>query len=155
MALAFAADRADHIFNTFNGVEKTLAGGAWVLCDRYVMSSLAYQSSGTVSSAWLRDINAFALEPDATLFVDTSPEICMERLTLRSFNQDLYHELGELQSVMKRYQQVLSAGGLLGPLLTVNGSEPPDQVHAEVMLKLGPYLNSWQETSQDATPTGA
>src|SRR4051794_5496285 len=39
-ALVFSADRADHLART---VRPALARGEWVVCDRYLLSTLAYQ----------------------------------------------------------------------------------------------------------------
>ncbi|GAA4718888.1 dTMP kinase [Sphingomonas lutea] len=69
-ALLFAAARADHVVKT---IEPALAAGAWVLCDRFVDSSLAYQGgAGGLGVAEVRAINAFAIGngfPDRTLIL--------------------------------------------------------------------------------------
>src|SRR4051794_32222422 len=91
MALAFAADRTDHLFNEHNGVKKLLAEGHWVICDRYVLSSLAYQPSETIDQGWVEKINALAIEPDMTVFLDAQPTVCMERISARSSTDELFH----------------------------------------------------------------
>lgn len=48
MALLFAADRKEHLEKE---IEPRLARGEVVLCDRYVMSSLAYQTAAGTSMA--------------------------------------------------------------------------------------------------------
>ena len=67
-ALLFAAARADHVEKT---VRPALAAGKWVLSDRFVDSSLAYQGgAGGLGIETVREINAFALDgwfPDRTL----------------------------------------------------------------------------------------
>jgi len=67
-ALLFAAARADHIEKT---IRPALEAGRWVLCDRFVDSSLAYQGgAGELGIDAVREINAFALGdafPDRTL----------------------------------------------------------------------------------------
>lgn len=67
-ALLFAAARADHVEKT---IRPALAAGKWVLCDRYIDSSRAYQSgaSGLADSdiLALHAIGSEGLLPDRTL----------------------------------------------------------------------------------------
>ena len=67
-ALLFAAARADHVDKT---IRPALEAGKWVLSDRFVDSSLAYQGgAGGLSIEAVREINAFAIAeyfPDRTL----------------------------------------------------------------------------------------
>lgn len=67
-ALLFAAARADHVEKT---IRPALKAGRWVLSDRFVDSSLAYQGgAGGLGIAAVRAINAFAIGndfPDRTL----------------------------------------------------------------------------------------
>lgn len=73
-ALLFAAARADHVRRT---IRPALAAGSWVLSDRFIDSSLAYQGgAGGLGIAKVRAINAPALDgtlPDRTLVL-ASPE---------------------------------------------------------------------------------
>jgi dTMP kinase len=67
-ALLFAAARADHVGKT---ILPALEAGRWVLSDRFVDSSLAYQGgAGGLGIEAVRAINAFAIGehfPDRTL----------------------------------------------------------------------------------------
>ena len=67
-ALLFAAARADHVETL---IAPALASGRWVLCDRFVDSSLAYQGgAGGLGIEAVRAINAFAIAeafPDRSL----------------------------------------------------------------------------------------
>jgi dTMP kinase len=67
-ALLFAAARADHVRKT---IQPALEAGKWVVSDRFVDSSLAYQGgAGGLGIETLREINAFAIGgwfPDRTL----------------------------------------------------------------------------------------
>jgi dTMP kinase len=67
-ALLFAAARADHFERT---VEPALKAGRWVVCDRFVDSSLAYQGgAGGLGIETVRGLNSFATSgqfPDRTL----------------------------------------------------------------------------------------
>ena len=67
-ALLFAAARADHVEKT---IRPALDSGRWVLCDRFVDSSLAYQGgAGALGLDAIRAVNALAIGdclPDRTL----------------------------------------------------------------------------------------
>jgi dTMP kinase len=70
-ALLFAAARADHVART---IRPALDGGQWVLCDRFVDSSLAYQGGaggiGTAGVMALHAVGSRGLLPDRTLLLD-------------------------------------------------------------------------------------
>ena len=51
IAALFAADRLDHISNRVNGIVKHLEEGTTVLCDRFYLSSFAY-NGGVVPLEW-------------------------------------------------------------------------------------------------------
>ena len=67
-ALLFAAARADHVVKT---IAPAALAGKWVLSDRFIDSSLAYQGgAGGLGIEAVRAINAFGIEewfPDRTL----------------------------------------------------------------------------------------
>jgi len=67
-ALLFAAARADHVDKV---IKPAIIAGQWVLSDRFVDSSLAYQGgAGGLGIDRVRDINAFGIDdwfPDRTL----------------------------------------------------------------------------------------
>ena len=69
-ALLFAAARADHFERT---VAPALNAGRWVVCDRFVDSSLAYQGgAGGLGIEVVRELNSFAIGghfPDRTLIL--------------------------------------------------------------------------------------
>jgi dTMP kinase len=69
-ALLFAAARADHVEKT---IRPALESGRWVIADRFVDSSLAYQGgAGGLGIEAVRAINAFAIGeqfPDRTLIL--------------------------------------------------------------------------------------
>jgi dTMP kinase len=97
MALLFAADRLDHLDTV---VLPALAEGKTVVSDRYVLSSLAYQSvtspEGEKSVAWIREINARAIRADLTLVFDVDDAVAAERRALRGGPAEIY-EVSDIQ----------------------------------------------------------
>ena len=83
-ALLFAAARSDHVERL---IRPALAAGNWVICDRFVDSSRAYQGGGGgLSDAdvlALHRIGSGGLLPDMTLLFDVTPDEAAARLDLR------------------------------------------------------------------------
>jgi dTMP kinase len=103
MALLFASDRLDHLEAE---VLPLLRDGVSVICDRYDLSSLAYQSA--TSSAdnaeetarvvqWIRELNRHARRPDLTIILDVDAERAAQRRRQRGGGRDLYED-PELQT---------------------------------------------------------
>ena len=88
-ALLYAAARAQLVEER---VRPALAQGAWVLLDRFVDSSLAYQGAGRrLGIDSVRAINRFAtgdLVPDRTLLLRLAPVTGRERQARRGETQD-------------------------------------------------------------------
>ena len=83
--LLFAASRAQLIREV---IRPSLAAGSWVLCDRYVYSSLAYQGHARgLGRDLVARANAPATEgllPDAVVVLDLPPEAALQRALARS-----------------------------------------------------------------------
>ena len=79
-ALLFAASRAAHVVQR---IEPALQAGRFVLCDRYVDSSVAYQGVGRqLGTEAVAEVNAFAtggLQPDLTVLLDLEPAAARAR----------------------------------------------------------------------------
>lgn len=83
-ALLFAAARADHVEHL---IRPALEAGRWVICDRFVDSSRAYQGgkdglSGADILA-LHQIGSAGLLPDRTVLIEISPDHAARRTAMR------------------------------------------------------------------------
>lgn len=80
--LLYAADKANHLTAV---IEPALAGGAVVVCDRYVDSTIAYQGAGRVLSAqdveWIARWATRDVRPDLTVLLDVEPAHAVEKIT--------------------------------------------------------------------------
>lgn len=83
-ALLFAAARSDHVAKT---IRPAVERGAWVLSDRFLDSSLAYQGgAGGVGMETVRALHAIGSDgflPDRTLLLELPAEAVAERLSVR------------------------------------------------------------------------
>ncbi len=84
-ALLYAAGRAQHVARV---IRPALERGEWVVCARFLDSSLAYQGAGYGNDPdEMRRLQAFATDgllPDLTLLLDLPVEIGLERTRRRS-----------------------------------------------------------------------
>ncbi|SLJ88437.1 dTMP kinase [Novosphingobium mathurense] len=83
-ALLFAAARSDHVEKL---IRPAVERGAWVVCDRFLDSSRAYQGGGgglsDVDIRELHRIGSGGLLPDLTVLIEVSPNVASARLALR------------------------------------------------------------------------
>ncbi|MDT9597665.1 dTMP kinase [Sphingosinicella rhizophila] len=83
-ALLFAAARADHVERL---ISPALERGQWVLCDRFLDSSIAYQGGaggiGKDAIMELHRIGSCGLLPDRTLLLELPPEAAAARARQR------------------------------------------------------------------------
>ena len=83
-ALLFAAARADHVART---IRPAIDAGQWVLCDRYLDSSIAYQGGaggiGVQAIRALHAIGSHGLLPDRTLLLALPLDEAFDRASLR------------------------------------------------------------------------
>ena len=133
-ALLFAADRIEHMQNE---VAPALAEGKLVICDRYIYSSLAYQGSAGLSLAWIKTINARALQPDFCIYIDVSPERVLERLRRK---KSVMETLEIQQKVREIYLKFVEEG----ELIRVDGDKPKEEVAAALYSKVLGLLKTFK-----------
>ncbi|MHA1669983.1 MAG: dTMP kinase [Promethearchaeota archaeon] len=85
-ALLFAADRDLHYKKE---IKPKLDQGFIVVSDRYIESSLIYQSvqSDEISIEWIKQINKFARFPDFTIILDIDPKKSLARKSQESLEK--------------------------------------------------------------------
>lgn len=83
-AMLFAAARADHIATK---IKPALESGRWVICDRYIDSTRAYQGVlGQVDPRLIRGLERLTagdVIPDLTFVLDIDPEVGLKRAAAR------------------------------------------------------------------------
>jgi dTMP kinase len=83
-ALLFAAARADHVEKT---ILPALEAGKWVICDRFLDSSVAYQGGadglGADAIRALHEVGSAGLLPDRTLLLVLPEDLAMAREAAR------------------------------------------------------------------------
>lgn len=138
-ALLYAAARAQLVARR---IKPLLAGGSWVVLDRFVDSSLAYQGGGRgLGIEAIAAINAFATEgiaPDRTLLLDCPLARARERIGDRP--ADRLESEGEafFAAVAAAYDQL--ARQEPGRVRRLDATLPPEQLLQAALQELADLL---------------
>ncbi|WAT18340.1 dTMP kinase [Aurantiacibacter sp. MUD11] len=139
-ALLFAAARADHVEKT---IAPALDRGAWVVCDRFVDSSRAYQGGGDDlfddAIMALHNIGSWGLMPDLTFLLQADSEEVAQRLAERDGdNSDriggrsaAYHA-----GVAERFRTLAASDPERFVAISAEGT--PSEVHERIMRAMAP-----------------
>ena len=138
-ALLFAAARSDHVERL---IAPALARGAWIICDRYLDSSRAYQGGGggltDADLLTLHVIGSGALLPDRTILLTLDPAIAARRVASR--DGDHADRIGGRdRAYHDRVDVAFRALATVSPdrFATIDASRDPTAVHADIKAAIG------------------
>lgn len=138
-ALLFAAARSDHVERL---IRPALEAGKWLICDRFLDSSRAYQGfAGDIGDQAIRqlhEIGSQGLVPDLTLLFEVSSETAAQRLALR--DPDGADRIGSRPAefharVAEAFRQMAVAEPTRFARIDANGTV--DDVHTAVLGAVG------------------
>jgi len=140
MALLFAADRLDHLESE---IAPNLRDGINVISDRYIFSSLVYQTvtSGENSTIkWIETINEYAVPPDIVFFLDVDHQEAQKRRMMRRIGYELYEDLELQKKIARKYHEVLSSYNK-SKIVVVDGNKSIDEVASNILSETKKFLN--------------
>ena len=133
--LLFGAARAQHVAEI---IRPALERGAWVLCDRFTDSTLAYQGGGLgLDTAFIRQMNGFAtgsLQPDATFLLDIAPGDGMERRATRAADRIETRGTEFYERVRRNFQEI--AAQEPQRVLCCDATRPAAEIHETIVAHL-------------------
>ena len=134
LARLFAADRNEHLYAP-DGIVERCRRGELVVCDRYILSSLAYQ--GIECGLDLpQSLNSAFPVPELLLFFDIDPLVSQERLRGRP-SLEIYEHLEFQKKVREQYLSLLDGYRNAGVrLVVIDASQSPEKVAGEVWSAL-------------------
>lgn len=122
MQLLYVANRAEFRAQ----MERWIAGGDVIICDRYRASTVAYGEAQGLDAEWLAQIQRFLPDPALTILLDIAPETAAAR---KRANRDKYErDLLLLARVRESYLRQAKSGGWT----VIDGTQGKDQVAAAV-----------------------
>jgi dTMP kinase len=128
LALLFAADRLDHLEAQ---ILPALAQGQIVLCDRYLLSSLAYQGAAC-PMGWVEEINRHAVSPDLTIFISAGVKAAARRRASRGGAPELFESEERQRRVTRQYALAIARRARRERIVQVNGDRSRAEVGASV-----------------------
>ena len=142
-ALLFAAARADHVAHL---IHPAIAEGRWVICDRFVDSSRAYQgAAGGLGDEAVRALHAIGsggLLPDRTILLELDAGAAAARLMARDGDDadkiggrgGAFHDA--VAAAFERF-----AADELGRFVRIDAGGDAQEVHARIMGELAPWID--------------
>lgn len=137
-ALLFAADR---IQNVKDVIEPALKSGAIVLSDRYIFSSLTYQTASGVDERWIKTLNKFAPKPDLTIYLDVPPDVGLKRRYEDSFFQlTMIEKFENLKFLRKVREKYLKLSKEEENVMVIDGLKTEKEIHEEILTRVKEML---------------
>ena len=135
MTKLYIDDRIEHSNKL---ISPNLDNGVFVICDRYRMSTEAYQSTQGMN---YKDIiglqnEADVLTSDITFFINTSLNEAMNRMKNRDIKKEKFEDPVFLEELISKYEECYEIGRvddkLYGLIHLINGNNSIDTVSKEV-----------------------
>ncbi|MDY0255930.1 dTMP kinase [Gudongella oleilytica] len=144
-ALLFAASRAQHVHEK---ILPAVEEGKVVVCDRFLLSSLAYQGVGRgLGIQEVKAVNEFGLRgmtPDLILFFHVDPEVTLLRKTKEGGDR-LEEEGGVFhREVYEGYMTLLRM--YPDNVVVIDAEKSVEEVYAQTIAALTEVLKSKEET---------
>ena len=121
----FIADRQQHVQEV---IAPALAEGCIVLCDRYYLSTVAYQGANGIDPDLIMSRNKSFPEPDLAIILEIDPSQGIHRIkNLRNEHPNSFEEESNLRKVAAIFATLQH-----GYILRINGSDTIDKVHSNI-----------------------
>ncbi|WP_240194358.1 dTMP kinase [Desulfopila inferna] len=130
----FLCDRRDHVEHL---IRPSLAEGKIILCDRYYLSTMAYQGAAGMNIDEIARKNNFAPEPDLALIFQLNPRQSIERIT--SNRGDRLNDF-EQEDSLKKVERIFNS--LSYPYICyIDADQTIEDVHHAVTAAVYTILN--------------
>ena len=108
-----------------------------VVCDRYLYSSMVYQSIQGVELDFIININKFAIRPDVLIFLDVDIEESINRMGKR--DKEIFENREMLKLVSKKYYEIIKNkvfAPKYGYIIIDTSKKTIEEVHNEIIKNL-------------------
>lgn len=135
LALLFQGDRAYHLTRE---IRPALKHKITVVCDRYVLSSLAYQTTERLAMERVLDLNKHFPRPDMTFYLDVSVAEALRRISDRDREKDFFEEESRLRAIRHRYEKAIELVGDAHHVKWIGGESDENEVAHQILSHIYP-----------------
>lgn len=126
----YIEDRRIHV----EEIKQHLANGEWVVCDRYVPSTVAYGAGSGADYQTLLELNQQFPLPDTTFFLDISPAVAVERVKGRGEAREFFEYEEKLSAIRQNYLRLMENYPYMK---SINGEQGIEDIAAQSRAILG------------------
>jgi dTMP kinase len=117
-------------------IAPALKQGKWVICDRFIDSTAAYQGNNPgISERMVYDLHGKLLNnivPDKTFFIKVTPEIALQRIASREVNNKFDHKQLEFhRNVYRRFLKISKKHP--NRIKIIDGTLDPEKIHNSII----------------------
>lgn len=164
LQLLFISDRLEHINDPINGILKSIESGVNVICDRFLLSTVAYTSYiygadddyYVLHQSVVRELDRnisllkeykLLMENMYTIYLDVEPEISVERTLTRNKQEGVSDSIfeGKLTQTSQLHLAYHIASALLKhegyPVFSVDANRTEDAVYQDVFKTVTEILD--------------
>lgn len=138
LAYLFAADRCEHIHG-IDGIENHIHEGYTVFCDRYIFSSLAYQSPQCGSQLPVKLNEDFPL-PEYLFYFNINSEISLSRVASRNGETEIFEKSDIQKRTQAEYEHIIQTYKENKPegmhIIIIDAAKPVEEVHKNILTSL-------------------
>lgn len=130
-----SASRAQHVMHV---LKPAIARGAWILCDRFTDSSLAYQGYGRgipqAAITYMNHLVTDGVQPDCVIVCDIDVEYALERIKKRRKDRIEMEDVRFFERIRQGYLEIAQDSPIHH---VIDSSKGQRQVLQDVMCHLG------------------
>ena len=131
-AFLFAADRCEHVYGK-GGITEHVQNGKIAVSDRYIFSTLAYQSA-SFGGGIPRLVNSAFPLPEALFYFRIDPSLSFERVVHRAGQKEIYEKADFQKNAAVRYDEVIEsfAKEKAMNIITLDASRPIEETAKKI-----------------------
>jgi dTMP kinase len=134
LQLLFTADRAYHLETE---IEPLMKKGVNIICDRYILSTLAFGSLEE-NLEWLQQINSRFLEPDLIFILNVPGKVCANRIAKTRFGFEFFESAEKLEIIRNTYIKLKRA--FPNTHIIKGYGRGPRAIHKEIVSIIEDYM---------------